>query len=1508
MINSKRDVMRFLSLFLVMTVVVTSAINVGIFLANGNTLGDEYILPEDSIIGGTSPLKGNSNENLPSPTIEDDNVKSWNKVLKMAGLATSEYDSNLAKVFVDEGTVEIVIRFKNSDGYNYDTFTSNLEKGCEVVQYIQQLNAISVRVPIDKLANIMFTYENLEQVRYVQPNQYITTNGVPDDPQWSQQWGPQRIDVPKAWALETGDFSEVLVAIIDSGIDYNHPDLSAQYVALGYDWYNDDSDPYDDFGHGTHCAGIIAATINNTLGIAGVANVKIMAEKFLDSYGSGDAMGGANSIIHAVDVGADILSNSWGGGAPDELIEDALKYAAANDVVIVASAGNGYGEAPNYPAYYPEAISVSATDVNDDLAVFSTYGSTIEIAAPGVDIYSTLPVDQGSYGNKSGTSMACPHVSGVAALIKSAFPSWSAERIRARLQEATEDLGAPGRDIYFGYGLINAWYAVQPPQPHDLKVTIEAPNMQSGNTTIQLNATIYNYGLNNETSVELEMYINNSLVESQVFAELKVNENGYLSYNWTPSKFGEYNITAYAVPVTGETWLVNNNVTVISNVVPPEKRILFIQNHGESSYINQLGDFYTDLGYFVDYLTSGNITSSLLSNYKYAFTSEGGYDWIPTEVIALNNFMLSGGLFAGIGDSGPTYGTIELAEMYGITFTGSSSGTGGATSNINTFHPIMSGVSTLYLPSPYNAIAVTAPAEWIIKDASNAYTYGACVDVGLGYFVVLADDFGSSVDQEDNAIMFENLLHWPSYDHDITAFLDYEKPHKDEESNITVSALNRGLENETSIEIELYINGTKVANKTIAFFVTKTFEYLHYNWTPLEFAVYNITAFVTITASDEEPNNNILTKFLRILDLKNYYMIEDAFYNWIGTSGGTLIPLSDDSSATIQLPFDFTFYDQIFSEIHVSSNGWLSFVNPGCSNLNGPAFPSTETAFQFAIAPYLTDLYPSDNIYYLILTNPNRFVVIYDSINYFGGGFAGSFEVILYETGEIQMQYKGLTNTYIPSTVGLNYGLDTEFYNYVSPYAEPFIGTTDSYSIFFTQYRHDHELIASLEANTHMQLSDSQIINATTYNFGLLAETDVEVRIWVNSTIEETEVYSLINANTFETLQYSLTAHLYGVLNVTFEILPVFNETNLYNNKITIIISVFDTSGKTVAILDSYTTPSYIVGGVSNNYGIIEVGLNSAGYTTLVVTNDDIKNGILNTVSILLLIDNLPDDAASIIIGDWCKAGGNILSFDSSICLLNYEGILPPESAGSPGYNEYWDYESNTLGYIRNADHPIMAGYSLDDYLTGTSGNAQFFNDEIALTTAGQHFTSLVEDQSDSTKSYVSVYDNPSFGKVVQIWINDHWSNLAFRQMITNTIDWFDSTSDMLSLTVENPKQGKTIVASVKIKWTTSHANELPVTCNVDYWNGSIWINLVTETTESSYRWNTMGLEKGDFYQIRLNVSDGTNSLSVIVNDLTINNNLIFAYTIPAAVVVIGASIGLGFYLSRRLKRRTNLG
>jgi hypothetical protein len=328
------------------------------------------------------------------------------------------------------------------------------------------------------IAILAITVKAAETIRPVkldnsnrEPKMRVRAESLPNDPYWIYQWGPKKIEADRAWNETLGDPS-ILVAVIDSGIDYTHPDLAANYVGLGYDWVNLDSDPMDDCGHGTRVAGVISAQINNGIGIAGMAQVKIMAEKVLDEHGEGYVDQLVNGIYHATNQGAKIISMSLSTEYDGSLLYDAIKYAYDSGVLLVAAAGNEAGEAKVYPAAYDEVIAVTATDSDDKPAWFTNFGDWVELAAPGVNIYTTIR--GGGYDYWSGTSFSCPHVSGLAALIWSKFPNATRDWVRNRLRETADDLGYPGFDIYYGYGRINAKKAIHGIQTINYTLTIKA--------------------------------------------------------------------------------------------------------------------------------------------------------------------------------------------------------------------------------------------------------------------------------------------------------------------------------------------------------------------------------------------------------------------------------------------------------------------------------------------------------------------------------------------------------------------------------------------------------------------------------------------------------------------------------------------------------------------------------------------------------------------------------------------------------------------------------------------------------------------------------------------------------------------------------------------------------------------------------------------------------------------------------------------------------------------------
>ncbi|MBI1900168.1 MAG: S8 family serine peptidase, partial [Planctomycetia bacterium] len=298
-------------------------------------------------------------------------------------------------------------------------------------------------------------------VRFAEPDYEVHVDFIPNDTFFGSLWGLHNtgqsgglldadIDAPEAWDVTMGSGS-VIVAVIDTGVDYNHPDLAANiwtnfgeiagngrdddfngYVddVHGYDFYSNDGNPMDGNGHGTHVAGTIGAVANNARGVAGVnPNVRIMALQFMSASGSGFTSDAVRAINYAVANGASISNNSWGGGGFSTSLFNAIANARAQGHIFVAAAGNNGSNndfSPHYPSNYnlDNVVSVAATDRLDNLAWFSNYGATtVDLGAPGVSILSTYPGNR--YATLSGTSMASPHVAGALALIRDLHPEYT---------------------------------------------------------------------------------------------------------------------------------------------------------------------------------------------------------------------------------------------------------------------------------------------------------------------------------------------------------------------------------------------------------------------------------------------------------------------------------------------------------------------------------------------------------------------------------------------------------------------------------------------------------------------------------------------------------------------------------------------------------------------------------------------------------------------------------------------------------------------------------------------------------------------------------------------------------------------------------------------------------------------------------------------------------------------------------------------------------------------------
>ncbi len=382
-------------------------------------------------------------------------------------------------------TDRVVILLKRGHTLNSRSVSSLLGRygATKVVRrsmYPDVLNFYEVELPDgsrEKVLNLVREARNVPEIAVVEPVvMFHRMSCPPNDTYWGYQWGPYVILADSAWCHEAGSHS-VVVAVLDTGTDTDHEDLRDNYWS-GYDYVDNDPDPSPDDPstekHGSHVSGTIAGVLNNSTGISGMANVSLFAGRVLDESGSGSLSTIANGILGASSLPqVRVINMSLGASAPSAVVEAACDTAWNRGKLLIAASGNDGSPGISYPAAYPSVVAVGSigTDgTNFYLAPYSNYGPEQELTAPGGDastgycILSTLPGDSyGDFGTGCtwvGTSMATPHVSGVAALVFSHRPSLRNDQVREILISTAIDLGSSGRDQYYGYGAVCAVCAV----------------------------------------------------------------------------------------------------------------------------------------------------------------------------------------------------------------------------------------------------------------------------------------------------------------------------------------------------------------------------------------------------------------------------------------------------------------------------------------------------------------------------------------------------------------------------------------------------------------------------------------------------------------------------------------------------------------------------------------------------------------------------------------------------------------------------------------------------------------------------------------------------------------------------------------------------------------------------------------------------------------------------------------------------------------------------------------
>lgn len=470
-------------------------------------------------------------------------------------------------------------------------------------------NTVVVKVPDNQtVPETVAKLKSDPNVEIAEPNYKYHALATPNDPMFDQLWGIKKIGAPAVWDTSYGD-ANILVGVVDSGVDYNHEDLKGK-VIKGPDTANNDSDPMDDVGHGTHVSGTIAAIGNNSKGVIGIApNVKIIAVKGLGNNGQGDVSTIADGIIKAQQLGARVINLSLGGPEDSSVMKNAIDQVTAKGVLVVVAGGNDNTTAATYPAAYSNVLAVGATDQNDKRTSFSNYGNYIDIAAPGLNIMSST---EGTYKSESGTSMACPHVVGAAAMLLSKNPSLTADQVRKTLIDNADpctgfNSGVKRLNLLKAYNAISGGQNTggggggTTPSPDT-----QAPTVPSGLTTNPGSNTVqlaWQPSTDNTAVAGYRIFRNGTAVGT-------TDQTSYTDNGLTPNTTYQYSVVAYdavgnasagsqsvSATTLGSTTNAISNVT-LDSVSRTDAVISWSTTTPSTSYIQYTPSYYYRNGYW----------------------------------------------------------------------------------------------------------------------------------------------------------------------------------------------------------------------------------------------------------------------------------------------------------------------------------------------------------------------------------------------------------------------------------------------------------------------------------------------------------------------------------------------------------------------------------------------------------------------------------------------------------------------------------------------------------------------------------------------------------------------------------------------------------------------------------------------------------------------------------------------------------------------------------------------
>ena len=523
--------------------------------------------------------------------------------------------------------------------------------GGQVKETIPLIGVQVVTIPAGKAREKAQAYTANSKVLYAEPNYSAEAIGTPDDTYLGNQWGMEKVQAPLAWEVTKGS-SSIKIAILDTGVDLDHPDLAGKIV--GSINFSGSATVDDVYGHGTHVAGIAAATTNNAVGVAGlgysssILNVKVLGD---DGYGYYSWI--ASGIIWAANNGAQVINMSLGGTSASSTLQDAINCAWGKDVVVVAAAGNNGNSTPFYPAYYSNCIAVAATDVNDALPSWSDFGSWVDVAAPGASIYSTL-LNSG-YGYKSGTSMASPHVAGLAALLYSVVGDSNGngrlnDEVRLRIESTADPLTNTGA----GSGRINAYKAVSGGStPAPMAGTIAGKVVDTSDSSAIAGAAVTDGARSATTDANGNYVLSNVPAGSYTITASKDGyENSYLSVSVVSGQQSAADFVLIKMPTVAEPMWVNSitfnatgknlsiNIRVVAaGVAVPAASVEvgLVSSGGQSWRFSGTTDSSGTANFVVQKAPSGNYMATVTN------ITASGYSWDVSKGITSASYTVSGG-------------------------------------------------------------------------------------------------------------------------------------------------------------------------------------------------------------------------------------------------------------------------------------------------------------------------------------------------------------------------------------------------------------------------------------------------------------------------------------------------------------------------------------------------------------------------------------------------------------------------------------------------------------------------------------------------------------------------------------------------------------------------------------------------------------------------------------------------------------------------------------------------